>query len=169
MSSQGAGSTGSARSAARPAKGKAAAATSTSGPTSAQHDDMKDPEYEEAQSKKEFYWQEHWQKSLPNAEKEPSVVLVFNKSPDAIATDIKKMAGPNTKITTVDRILGIYDDIEEGKSLGTVQAGLVPIGLYGSISDKYEVETITVKFGNQKRMAYIPVKARKAVKQQGFD
>jgi hypothetical protein len=122
---------------------------------------MRDPEWEQAQSKKEALMQQHWLNGMARAEKEASVVLVFDKSPDAIAADIKQMAGPGTKITTVDRVVGIYEDIEEGKNLGTVQAGLVNVGVFGDIKEKYEVQSITVKFDNQERMAYFPVKARK--------
>ncbi|KAK3307395.1 uncharacterized protein B0T15DRAFT_530100 [Chaetomium strumarium] len=151
MSSQGAGS------AARSGK---AASTSASTSTPTQHDDVKDREYEQAQSKKELLMQQHWLKWLPDAEKESSVVLVFDKSPDAIKADIKRMAGANTKTTTVERVVGIYDSIEEGKNLGTVEAGLVTVGAYGAIKDKYKVQSITVKFNNQERIAYIPVEAR---------
>ncbi|KAK4240561.1 hypothetical protein C8A03DRAFT_31381 [Achaetomium macrosporum] len=153
MSRQGAGSAGSAGSAARPAK------ASTSTPAQ-QHDD-RDLDYEREQLRKEARMEAHWLKWLPQADKESTVVLVFDKSPDTIAADIKAMVGANTKITTVPRVPGTYENIEEGKNLGTVQAGLVTMGVYGDIRDKYELKSITVKFDNQERMAFIPVGARK--------
>ncbi|KAK4232701.1 hypothetical protein C8A03DRAFT_39704 [Achaetomium macrosporum] len=148
MSGQGAGS------AARPAK--------ASTPTPAQQHDGRDWEanFEREQLRKEARMQEHWLKWLHQADKESTVVLVFDKSPDAIAAEIKKLAGANTRITTVPRVLGVYESIEEGKDLGTVQAGLVTIGVYGAIKDKYELKSITVKFDNHERLAFIPVAPR---------
>ncbi|KAK4154992.1 hypothetical protein C8A00DRAFT_32169 [Chaetomidium leptoderma] len=99
----------------------------------------------------------HWLQWSSLADTDRTYVVVFDKSTEAITTQIKRIAGPNTKPSTVPRVRGLFEDVEKGRDLDTVQAALVSAAAYATIKEKFDFKRINVKMGDGERTAFIPV------------
>lgn len=101
--------------------------------------------------------QEHWLRWSALADRDRSYAVVFDKSSAAVTTEIKRIAGPDTKTSAVPRVPGLDEDVDAGKNLGTVQVGLVSATAYAGMKRKFGLRSITVKLGGSERTAFVPV------------
>ena len=108
--------------------------------------------------------QQHWLRWASLAARGRSYVVVFDKSTAAVTAEIKRVAGAGTETSTVPRVAGLYEDVEGGKDLGTVQVGRVSATAYAALKEKFVLQSITVKMGDSERTAFIPV--ARAVRQE---
>ncbi|KAK4035437.1 hypothetical protein C8A01DRAFT_17860 [Parachaetomium inaequale] len=115
------------------------------------------PQVHLEQTAKDSRMQDHWLRWSALAERDRSYVVVFDKSSAAVTAEVKRIAGADAKTSTAPRVPGLYEDVEEGKDLGTVQVGLVSATAYASLKEKFGLQSITVKMGGSERTAFIPV------------
>src|SRR5690242_12037270 len=101
------------------------------------------PQVHLEQSAKDARMQDHWLRWSALAERDRSYVVVFDKSTAAVTAEVKRIAGAETKTSTVPRVAGLYEDVEEGKDLGTVQVGLVNATAYAAMKEKFGLQSIT--------------------------
>ena len=122
------------------------------------------PQVHLEQSAKDARMQQHWLRWASLAARGRSYVVAFDKSTAAVTAEIKRIAGAGTETSTVPRVAGLYEDVEGGKDLGTVQVGRVSATAYAALKEKFVLQSITVKMGDSERTAFVPV--ARAVRQE---
>ncbi|KAH6854102.1 hypothetical protein B0I37DRAFT_421406 [Chaetomium sp. MPI-CAGE-AT-0009] len=109
------------------------------------------------QSAKDARMQEHWLKWSGIANTDRTYPVVFDKSPEPLTAELKRIVGASVKTAAVHRVPGLDEEVPAGaKDLGSVQVGLVSAATYATLADTFTFRSITVKLGSGERTAFIP-------------
>ncbi|AEO57134.1 hypothetical protein MYCTH_2302957 [Thermothelomyces thermophilus ATCC 42464] len=116
-----------------------------------------------AEEEREARFAEHWMQTLPHANDEVTYYVAFKPAGDASARDavtpdeVGRAVGSQLKLSSADRVSGLFDKMEEGKPLGKVDVAPVNGDTLDMVKEKFEVTRITVilKQGG-KRTAVMP-------------
>ncbi|KAK3299452.1 uncharacterized protein B0H64DRAFT_371797 [Chaetomium fimeti] len=125
----------------------------------------------DAQQRTKDTWMEaHWKKWSPQADKDRSYPVVFDKSPPEIrAKLIKVLGGTEPKLSSMASALSYLEAASGAPDPGPVKVAFVEADQFDAICEAFVTDGITIKMPNKtgkgfkKRKAFVPVsEARKA-------
>ena len=107
----------------------------------------------------------HWKKWSPQADKDRSYPVVFDKSPPAVkAKLIALLGGTEPKLTTMDTSLSYLEAASGKANPGPVQVALVEADDFDKICEALDGDRIMIKVPvkdskvTKKRRAFVPTK-----------
>ncbi|KAH6637102.1 hypothetical protein F5144DRAFT_569647 [Chaetomium tenue] len=117
------------------------------------------------QEKKDTWMEAHWKRWSPQADKDRSYPVVFDKSPPAVkAKLIALLGGTEPKLTTMATALSYLEAASGKANPGPVQVALVEADDFDKICEALDGDRITIKVpikdskATKKRRAFVPTK-----------
>ncbi len=117
------------------------------------------------QRRKDNWLRAHWDEFSPRADRNPSYVVIFDRSPAEVRAAVVKdiLGGTEPRLSTMTCDLSALDKALGNKpDFGEVQVAIMEAENFSALSDAFETYTTTVVKGEgeRRRTAFVPLNAR---------